>query len=1472
MRKKCFGLLSISFVLVFLWSGSAVAASEYYTFGGFVPVTMAFENIARIFASGSYKAYIFIFMLFGMFVGGGTAIYNMATGVGKSAISWLLPLLVGYGLLVGFFFPKDTMTIYDPVLNQNKVIGDIPIGVSKVASGLNSVERMVIDLIDSSSSHLTSFHSSLNPVRYAENGGTVGLDAVVSIAGGSVPLSDGGERYAKQMNKYIEDCVSFEITRPGTTMSEETLLRPGPGVTLIEEFKKADSPANFTTSYEDNPSTGSPASCNASYAELKNYYSNTSNFNRALSHACASGNIMDFGRCQQIMNDWVSYTTGESMDARLFISSAKIAQQLGNYVAGTGGTLATALVNAKETAIDKGFLSGLFNPIMINGYAAYTIALIPLIAMFLPVMWKKTTGLIVSMLAWNMIVRCLDCVLFHFWSRLYFDAVEKWLQSSAGFGMESSLLLGLDPSIVSFASLRGGVFLLATVISGALFKFSDSSLSRLSDKAERERGVAGIGTSRTGAEEYMSQAKRSGSTMSVAAMESIKSGSDVGFGAVGKAVAAEDMSALGASAGKFSASNNDIKSHTANSATVANRKAAQDQGDAHAKSERVSRVDGTNKGAATTAAVNVLNDGGKTAYNLAKAETEYNKGTTEGKDKAVAVAREAFGFQGGRDDYAAMMSEMKSIKDFSDSAGLKSIAEKYFGGGEKGMAGAARFLKQASEVSHAGQYGNTSKLVAAYNGDAAEAGFTGGTASATATMQTIQDQKAKLNMLGKEAGEEIKSDPNLYQTDKNLRGNAIELFDKQTAKSAGVNQAEEKAIDKTLQQAEQNLNKGDLTALKNEPRQAMAVGALLGKSVDQLTKDDIGRARGAVQQAREKGAARNAVRNALRAPESAENKLAATLGNEQWRQANGGEAAFGKMQQKPVQRADGSTVTQYSWTDQSGTRHTAMATEDGRIRSQATSKDGVTSTAVVNPNTGKESQIQSTDAAGNSLGATAIGPNTGRAGDLSPQSNEVLPESLRSSIAAAPTGFEKPAAPVDTRDGKQVMKELTSDLRSGDYGAIEKDAGKMAMVRNILGKDASEEVTRDDIKAASAALAEDDKSGRVTAAGELELMKGVSDANLPAFVKPDTGYGAVKRKVVAGVGSSDEGAMSAGPSKERSALAAELAGAGWKHVAKAIESTSTPFNFTINRDKDNNITGFEAMGGARSLSSDMATINSGRLVDYTNLTKSTVGRQEWSGESIVREETNIHKINQGLRREVGDQSWTGSRKVDENTDVSLNQNYAKIDRTLGAKKDAKLIQSINKTLESRGSEQRVQPGMMLTAMIDRNSGELTTWDIKSGGESVTKDLTTKHTGKQTREDRNSTTVTQGTSVTGSGTKVIEKVAEKAGLDETTTKYVSEVGATVFDITSKVGALVGGVKSAGSAIPTSRGGAIPGRGTGQKAPAGISPAKPNVSPSGNTGGQPVTPASSQMNSARLAQISQANPSSLPKPGAPRVVKK
>ena len=297
-------LAVLSFLTISLASKAAFALDmEYYTYGGFEQIVGAFSKMALIFSDSGFGAAVFVAMVVGILFGG-IALVMRAVGGRFSTLSWGVPLMAGYLVYAAMIVPQGTLYIYDPVANRNQAVGGIPDGIVFIAGAMNEIERFVVNTI---------YTTSTDPMSYQNMAGGRAFNLMYDMAqAGGIPMD---ADIAASLKQYTNDCVLFELQRPGTTLTVNGLAT---STDFTTQFALAASPAVYTVEYPGDTT----ASCKDAWNVLLSKLTNAATFTNAVKAACANAgydasNAQELAQCTDTLAGVVNTLAGGTVVCHL---------------------------------------------------------------------------------------------------------------------------------------------------------------------------------------------------------------------------------------------------------------------------------------------------------------------------------------------------------------------------------------------------------------------------------------------------------------------------------------------------------------------------------------------------------------------------------------------------------------------------------------------------------------------------------------------------------------------------------------------------------------------------------------------------------------------------------------------------------------------------------------------------------------------------------------------------------------------------------------------------------------------------------------------------------------------------------------------------------------------------------------------------------------------------------------------------
>jgi hypothetical protein len=465
-------LAVLSFLTVALASKAAFALDmEYYTYGGFEQLVGAFGKIALIFSDSGFKAAIFVAMVIGILFGG-IALVMRAVGGRFSTLSWGVPLMAGYLVYAAMIVPQGNLYIYDPVANRNQAVGGIPDGIVFVAGTMNTIERFVVDTI---------YTTSTDPMSYQNDAGGRAFNLMYDMAqaGGIQVDAD----IAASLKQYTNDCVLFELQRPGTTLTVNSLAT---STDFTTQYALAASPSVYTVEYPGDTT----ASCQAAWAVMVSQLTGGTMFTNAIKDACSSAgynasNAQELAQCTDTLAGVVNILAGGTGYAASDVfKQMLIGQTMNEVLLDNSPSLAMRVLanrNTGSSLIGAGMAANEWLPVFKAVMTAVGLTLIPFLVIFLPTPLAKKAlylicGIFVYITAWGVI----DAII-HSMAMDYAMTTLSGIITQGQLGMLSLNFFSTGPAqvLAVMGGMRWGGMMLAGAVSAAFVGAGGSALGHM---------------------------------------------------------------------------------------------------------------------------------------------------------------------------------------------------------------------------------------------------------------------------------------------------------------------------------------------------------------------------------------------------------------------------------------------------------------------------------------------------------------------------------------------------------------------------------------------------------------------------------------------------------------------------------------------------------------------------------------------------------------------------------------------------------------------------------------------------------------------------------------------------------------------------------------------------------------------------------------------------------------------------------
>jgi len=473
-------------VFLLLQAAPALALDmEYYTYGGFNPITQAFTKIALIFSDSGYQGLLFVVTALGLLAAAAAWIARAATGAKVIPLVWAVPVLFGAVMYLALFVPKGNITVYDPVLNRFQTIGDVPDAIVFTAGFLNKIEKGMVDIIDT---------AAVPDAQYQTTAGGIGFKALESIKG-SAPK----DNYVRtSMIRYVKDCVTFELMRPGTSLSLDDLRNNT--TDFLGNLSQAVNPAVYTVYYDAANPAGTSMTCTQAWNRLQPIYANPLNYDEALKKVCSKAyfnpaSAVEMNTCKSLLVGTLNFTTGAAVTPEKIIQQRQIAEILYNFYFQDDYETAMLMESNRKitaTGLGIGLTMNEWIPIMRAIMTAIAIGVIPFLVLFLPtpVVGKAASvmfGFFVFLTTWGITDAVIHGAAMDYASYAFEDMRQSNLgvYAMAAFPTISIKLLAM------FGVIRSAGIMLASFFSMMLIRFGGHALALLAGNLSRIAQTAG---------------------------------------------------------------------------------------------------------------------------------------------------------------------------------------------------------------------------------------------------------------------------------------------------------------------------------------------------------------------------------------------------------------------------------------------------------------------------------------------------------------------------------------------------------------------------------------------------------------------------------------------------------------------------------------------------------------------------------------------------------------------------------------------------------------------------------------------------------------------------------------------------------------------------------------------------------------------------------------------------------------------
>ncbi|EKD40857.1 MAG: hypothetical protein ACD_74C00151G0005 [uncultured bacterium] len=458
---------------------------EYYTYNGFGPVSQAFTKIALIFSDAGYVTLFAAIIILGLIAAFFAFAVKSATGAKLMPLSWIYPVFAGVAIYLALFVPKGNITVYDPVLNRFQTIAGIPNGVVFTAGVLNKIERGLVDIIDT---------AGVPGSKYQEAAGGIGFTALKEAMNATVK----NNFLQQSLAQYVEDCVMFEMARPGTSFSVDAMSYTSNN--FLTEFAEAASPAIYTVYYDDANKGGVTMTCQASWTALDGILKVPATYQDSLKAVCGAtlfnpNSALELQQCKDLISNTLFNNTGIAAQPEDLARQGFMTQIIYQVISKANPNVVMALQGNRQIVTSGMGMASSLNewlPIMRAIMTAIAIGLIPFLVLFVPTpLFGKGLGAMAGFFVFLTTWGIADAIVHGAALDYATTAMEDIKQSGLGlatclnFPENSTKIMGM------FGMIRGSSIMLASFLSTMLIRFGGHALAMISGNLQS--AVAGGG-------------------------------------------------------------------------------------------------------------------------------------------------------------------------------------------------------------------------------------------------------------------------------------------------------------------------------------------------------------------------------------------------------------------------------------------------------------------------------------------------------------------------------------------------------------------------------------------------------------------------------------------------------------------------------------------------------------------------------------------------------------------------------------------------------------------------------------------------------------------------------------------------------------------------------------------------------------------------------------------------------------------
>jgi len=464
---------------------------EYYVYNGFDDALAAFQRLALIFSDNNYITLFTAFIVLAIVLAATSFAARGLTGGPPTDIrSWAFPIIFGVVVFRGLLLATGTIHLYDPVRNENQAIGGVPDMIIVVAGTLNLVERSVEQVVDTGSAY-----------PYANDAGGITYDLIYRA---TAEWNDVNSFYYTQsLGQYFVDCGLPALNSQAYNVTMDQLKRGT--MDFRQQLGAMAGVSNYTTYYDASNKAGTTMTCATDWQlNLSPFLNDAASFTDMMQSICSKAglnmnSLNQQQKCQSLLADAATQAQGgTAVDAITFMRQAYIASAIDRVMQSKDPDLAQQAIANRNLMIQGIGMGNSINewlPTMRAVALAIILGMIPVVALFIVTpLFSKALMIVAGLLVWYSLWGITD-VITH---QMAMDGAQRvFLRiTQYNLGLDSIWLMpdAATKSLAYFGQIRGMSVMIATALSGMLFKFGGSMLAGVAQEmAATATAAAGQG-------------------------------------------------------------------------------------------------------------------------------------------------------------------------------------------------------------------------------------------------------------------------------------------------------------------------------------------------------------------------------------------------------------------------------------------------------------------------------------------------------------------------------------------------------------------------------------------------------------------------------------------------------------------------------------------------------------------------------------------------------------------------------------------------------------------------------------------------------------------------------------------------------------------------------------------------------------------------------------------------------------------